>query len=128
MCTKLDMHIFIVIESLILNGYGFFLNNIFNILFHYNKRGHCGCEPMVVGFITIYAISAYHHYHFEFESCSGMVYLIQHYMIKFVSDLRQVCGFLRVLLFSSTNKTDSHYIAEILLKVALNTITHYNKR
>ena len=29
----------------------------------------------------------------------GEVYSIQHYVIKFVSDLRQVCGFLRVLLF-----------------------------
>jgi hypothetical protein len=27
------------------------------------------------------------------------VYLIQHCVIKFVSDLRQVCGFLRVLRF-----------------------------
>jgi hypothetical protein len=43
-------------------------------------------------------------------------------VIKFVSDLRQVGGFLRVLPFSSTNKTDSHDIAEILLKVVLNTI------
>ena len=32
------------------------------------------------------------------------------------------CSFLRVLGFSSTNKTDRHDIAEILLKVALNTI------
>jgi hypothetical protein len=39
------------------------------------------------------------------------------------SDLRQVCAFLRVLRFHSTNKTDRHDIAEILLKVALNTIT-----
>jgi hypothetical protein len=30
----------------------------------------------------------------------GEEYLIQHYVIKFVSDLRQVCGFLRVLWFS----------------------------
>ena len=37
----------------------------------------------------------------------------------FVSDLRQVCSFLR---FSSTNKTDRHDITEIVLKVALNTI------
>jgi hypothetical protein len=29
----------------------------------------------------------------------GEVYSIQHYVIKFVSDLRQVCGFLRVLGF-----------------------------
>ena len=28
-----------------------------------------------------------------------VVYLIQQYVIKFVSDLRQVCGFLRVLRF-----------------------------
>ena len=42
---------------------------------------------------------------------------IQHYVIKFVSDLRQVTGFLRY----STNNTDRHDIAEVLLKVALNT-------
>ena len=41
---------------------------------------------------------------------------------KFVSDLRQVGGFLLVLRFSSTNKTDRHDINERLLKVALNTI------
>jgi hypothetical protein len=29
----------------------------------------------------------------------GEVYLIQHYVIKYVSDLRQVGGFLRVLWF-----------------------------
>ena len=28
------------------------------------------------------------------------VWLVQHYVIKFVSDLRQVCGFLQVLRFS----------------------------
>ena len=39
------------------------------------------------------------------------VYLIQHYVIKFVSDSRQL-GFL-------TNKTDRHDINERLLKVAL---------
>jgi hypothetical protein len=41
-------------------------------------------------------------------------------VIKFVSDLRQVGGFLRV---SSINKTDCQDITEILLKVALNIIT-----
>ena len=30
---------------------------------------------------------------------NGEVYYIQHYVIKFVSDLRQVGGFLRVLRF-----------------------------
>ena len=40
-----------------------------------------------------------------------------------VCDLWGVGGFLWVLLVSSTNKTDRHDIAEIVLKVALNTIT-----
>jgi len=52
----------------------------------------------------------------------GEVYSIQHYVIKFVSDLQQVSGFLRVLRVSTTNKTDRHNIAEKLLKVALITI------
>jgi hypothetical protein len=43
---------------------------------------------------------------------------IQHYGIKFVSDLRQVGGFLRVLQFPPTNKTDCQDITEILLIVA----------
>ena len=52
-------------------------------------------------------------------------------MIKFVSDIRQVGGFLRVSLVSSINKTDRHVITEILLKVVLNTInqtklSHHN--
>ena len=46
---------------------------------------------------------------------------VQHYVIKFVSDLRQVDGFLWVLRFPPS-KTDRHDITEILLKVALNTI------
>ena len=53
---------------------------------------------------------------------SGEVYTIQHYVIKFVSELRQVGGFPRVLRFPPTNKTDRHDIDEIVLKVALNTI------
>ena len=48
----------------------------------------------------------------------GEVYSIQHYVIKFASDLRQVGGFHRVLPASSTNKTDRHDITEILLEVA----------
>jgi len=47
-------------------------------------------DHMVVGFTTTYAISAYHHWSCEFESGSGDVYLIQHYVMKFVSDLWQV--------------------------------------
>jgi hypothetical protein len=37
--------------------------------------------------------------------------------------MRQVGGFLRVFRFTSTSKTDRHDITEILLKVALNTLT-----
>jgi hypothetical protein len=47
------------------------------------------------------------------------VHSIQYY----VSDLRQVGGFLRVLRFPTPIKPGRHDIAEILLKVALNTIT-----
>ena len=44
-------------------------------------------------------------------------------MIKFVSDLRHIGIFFPGTPVSSTSITDSHDIAEILLKVALNTIT-----
>jgi hypothetical protein len=46
-----------------------------------------------------------------------------HYVIKFVSDLRQVSGICLCTPVFSTNKTDCHDIAEILLKVALNALT-----
>jgi len=36
----------------------------------------------------------------------GEVYSMQQYTIKFVSDLRQVCGFSPGTPFSYTNKTD----------------------
>ena len=83
-------------------------------------RGRCGRDCMVVGFtnylcnlhITTNVVSS--------NPANGEVYSIQHYVIKFVSDLRQVGGFLGV---SSTNKTDRHDITEILLKVELNTLT-----
>ena len=48
---------------------------------------------------------------------------MQHYMIKFVSVLWQVGGFLRVLRLSSPIKLTAKIMTEILLKVALNTIT-----
>jgi hypothetical protein len=53
----------------------------------------------------------------------GEVYSIQHNVINFVCDLWQVSGFLRSTPIFSTNKTDRHDIAEILLKVVLNAIT-----
>jgi hypothetical protein len=44
-------------------------------------------------------------------------------VIKFVSVLRQIGVFSPGTPVSTTNKTDRHDIAEILLKVALITIT-----
>jgi len=44
-----------------------------------------GRDRMVVGFTTAYVISAYHHCCCEFESRSGRG--VQHYVIRFVSDL-----------------------------------------
>ena len=52
----------------------------------------------------------------------GEVYSIQHYVIKFVSDLRQLGVFLRVLRVFATNKTDRHDIAEIVFRLVLNTV------
>ena len=82
-----------------------------------------GGRRIVVGFTTAYAISAKHNYRCEFESHSGEVYSIQHYVIKIVSDFPTGQWFSQSTLVSSTNKTDSHDITEIWLKVALNTIT-----
>jgi len=53
----------------------------------------------------------------------GQVYSIQHYVIKFISDLQPVQWFSPGTQVSSTNKTDCHDIIEILLKVVLNTLT-----
>jgi len=55
------------------------------------------------------------------NTAHGELYSIQHYEITFVNDLRYVCLSSDTPV-SSTNKTDRHDIAEILLKEALNTI------
>ena len=49
------------------------------------------------------------------------VYSINHYAIRFVSDLGMIV-FFSLSPVSSNSKTDRHHITEILLKVALNTI------
>ena len=59
-------------------------------------KPNMGChDRMAVGFTTTCAISADHHWCCEFESRSGRG--VQHYVIKFVSDLRQIDGFLLVV-------------------------------
>ena len=80
-------------------------------------RGRRVRDRIVVGYITTHEISASFHWRSEFESCSGVVYSMQHYVIKFVGDSRQVSSFIRP---SSTNKIYHHDKAAILLKVALN--------
>ena len=69
--------------------------------------GHHGRDHMIVGFTTTYASSAHHHYSCEFESHSGKVCTIQLCVIKFVSELQQIGGFLRVLRFPPTIKLKS---------------------
>jgi hypothetical protein len=113
----------------------------------------------VVGFITTYAVSAYHHYSCEFEtrSSSQRLQSLSHWgpwLIGFRSFLpKSIRPHLKLNTFElkytsvyhfkmilidfnfknsvtcnrwvvfSTNKTDHHDITEILLKVALNTIS-----
>jgi hypothetical protein len=60
------------------------------------QMGGRGSDRMVVEFTTTCAITT------KVVSSNPVhdkVYLIQHYVIKFVSDLRQVRGYLRVLRF-----------------------------
>jgi len=66
--------------------------------------GRPGRDPMVVGFTTTYAISAYHHLRCECEPRSDEMYSIQPYVIKFVSDLQQGSGFPPSTPVSSTNR------------------------
>ena len=76
--------------------------------------GDCrGCDRMVGGFTTTHTKVV------SLNLANSKVYSIQHYVIKFVSDLRQVSGF----LWFPPQIKHCNNITEILLKVALNTIT-----
>jgi hypothetical protein len=79
--------------------------------------GHCGRDRMVVGFTTTYAIGAYHHWRCEFESHSGKVYSMQHYVVKFVSDLRQVGDFLWVFQFPPSIKLKTKVVNPIKIYI-----------
>jgi hypothetical protein len=90
--------------------------------FVHNMRGHRGLDRMVVGFTTTYAISAL------------MLWVRIAIRARCTTFCNTVCQWLASCwcLFpgppvSSTNKTDRHDIAEILLKVALNTIIIINQ-
>ena len=60
-----------------------------HLMYCQDRRGR---DRMVVGFIITYANSAHH---VSSNPVHGEVYSIQHYVIKSISDLRQVGGFLR---------------------------------
>jgi hypothetical protein len=53
-------------------------------------------------------ISAYNSWSREFESHLGDVYLIQHYVIKFVNDLRQVGDTKGVIRIRKSKKDRQH--------------------
>jgi len=76
-------------------------------------------DHMVVGFTTTCAITTKV---VSFNPVHGEVYSIHHYVIKFVSDLRQDGGFLRELWLPSPIKLIATLVIEILLKKTLNTI------
>jgi hypothetical protein len=56
--------------------------------------GRRGRDRMLVVFTTTYAISVYHHWSCVFESRSGRG--LQHYVIKFVSDLPTIAPPMRL--------------------------------
>jgi hypothetical protein len=86
-------------------------------------RGHHGCDHMVVGFTTTYSISSYHHWSREFESRSWRGVLDITLCDKVCQWLAAGPGLSPRTPVSSTNKIDHHNVTEILLKVALNSIT-----
>ena len=60
----------------------------FNVSFTFQGRR---CRRVVVGFTITYTISVYHHLHVVSSNPTHCeVYSIQRYVIKFVSDLRQI--------------------------------------
>ena len=78
---------------------------------------------MIVGFTTTCAISAYHHLSFEFESHSWQGLFDSTLCDEVFQRLPAGWWFSLGPPSSSTNKTDRPDITEILLKVALNTVT-----
>ena len=62
-------------------------------------RSRCGRNRMVVGFITTCAIVPITTKVMSSIPIHGEVYSIQHYVMKFASDQRQVSDFFQVLWF-----------------------------
>ena len=87
------------------------------------RKKRRGRDRMVVGFTITYAISASHHWSCEFESRSWRGELDTTLYDKVCQWLAAGRMFSPVTSVCSSNKTDSHDITEILLKIGLNTIT-----
>ena len=72
-------------------------------MFYTYEPGKCsgrhGRDHLVVGYTTTYAISAYPTKVVSSNPAHAEVYSMQHYVITFVRDLRQIGGFLLVLRF-----------------------------
>ena len=92
--------------------------------------GHHDRYRMVVGFTTTYAYQCQSPLTLWVRIPLRQGVLDTTLCDKFVSDLRQVSGFLLILRFPLQIKTDCHDITEILLKMALKTINlktnHYS--
>jgi hypothetical protein len=58
------------------------INHVQHSFYERGRRGH---DRMVIGFTTTYAISAYHHWRYEFKSRSGEVCSIQHYVCQWLA-------------------------------------------
>ena len=96
------MYIYFFIQGLGMGGGEVIWSNYTIIQIYIMYMGRRGHDRMVSGIITTSAISVNHHKRCEFESRSEVciyIYSIQYYVIKFVNDLKQVAGFLRVLRF-----------------------------
>jgi hypothetical protein len=87
------------------------------------KRGCSVRSHMVVGFTTTCAISVYHHLSCEFKSRSWRGVLETNSCDNVCQWLAKSLQFSLGTLVSFTKKTDCNDITEILLKVALNTLT-----
>ena len=88
-----------------------------------DKIGHHGHDRIVVGFTTTSAINTYQHYSCEFKSHLWRGVLDTTFCNKYCQLFAAGQCFSLGTPVSSTNKTNIHDIAKILLKVSLSTIT-----
>jgi hypothetical protein len=70
---------------------------VFNATYEQGRRG-CDCDHMVVGFTTAYVLSITTNVLRSIPTQTRCTQL-QHYVIKFFSDVRQVGGFLWVIWY-----------------------------